>query len=170
MTPQNNAENRTRLKRYLAQYYHAKERQNALRQRLADLQTELRHPSVQVKPVTGTRSKNRRPGGGAAALTLKIGDIEDRIQRQAEIEAQSVTEIMDMLDLLPPGSPERDILEYRHIDCKSWAEIQRLVHLTRSPCFEYYNRGLGMLLTYKKVRTALADFEARSQQRGKKAP
>lgn len=170
MTPQNTTETRSRLKRYLSQYYLAKERQSILRQRLADLQAELRHPSVQVQPVTGTRNKGRRPGGGAATLTLKIGDIEDRIQQQMEIEARSVTEIMDALDLLPPGSLERDILEYRHIDCKSWEEIQQLVHLTRSPCFEYYNRGLGMLLTYKKVRTALADFEARSQQHGKKAP
>lgn len=165
METQKSREARRTLKKYLSQYYRAKDRQKVLRHRLEDLQAELQHPSISTsRPSRTPRGKGRRPGGGADTLTLQIGDVEDRIQQQIEAEARSVAEIMDVLDLLPPGTIERDILEYRHIDCKSWDEIQELVHLTRSPCFEYYNRGLGMLLTYKKVRTALADFEARSRQ------
>lgn len=81
------------------------------------------------------------------------------MKRQAEIEASAVLNVMDIIDFLQIGSTERHILELRHIDCKSWTEIQRTVHLTHSPCNEYYNRGLDTLLTYKKVRHMLGKFE-----------
>lgn len=158
-TPNTN-KSRSLLKRYLSQYFRAKEKQAALRKRLADLQIELQNPGVK-SPFHERSQLKGHAAYGSAALTFKISDVKERIQRQIEVETQSVNDIMDILDFLPPESTERDILEYRHIDCKSWIEIQRLVHLTRSPCFEYYNRGLDKLLTYKKVQVILADFEAR---------
>lgn len=153
-------EDRRLLKRYLSQYYRAKEKQAALRSRLDELQSELRHPGVSTPPLDGIPVKSKHHDG-AIALIFKIDDIEERIQRQIDIEVRSVAEIMDVLDFLPRESTERDILEYRHIDCKPWTEIQRLVHLTRSPCFEYYNRGLDKLLEFKKVRATLAAFDAK---------
>jgi hypothetical protein len=155
-------ESRRLLKRYLSQYFRAKEKQSALRQRLAELQAELQHPGVKAPSLTGIPSSNKgRVSNGSASLIFKIGDIEDRIQHQIEIEAQSVNDIMDILDFLPVDSIERDILEYRHIDCKTWDEIMDMVHLSRSPCFEHYNKGLDKLISYKKVRATLEAFEAR---------
>lgn len=159
-------ESRRLLKRYLSQYFRAKEKQAALRKRLAELQAELQHPGVRTPSLDKTPAKGQT-SNGAASLIYKIGDIEDRIQRQIEVEAKSVNDIMDILDFLPPESTERDILEYRHIDCKSWDEIMDLVHLTRSPCFEYYNKGLDKLLTYKKVRVTLESFEERMNRAAK---
>lgn len=153
-------EDRRILKRYLSQYYRAKEKQAALRHRLEELQAELRHPGVNTPPLDGIPTRSKR-NDGAAALIFKIGDIEERIQRQIDIEARSVAEIMNVLEFLPRESTERDILEYRHIDCKPWNEIMDLVHLTRSPCFEHYNKGLDKLLTYKKVRATLEAYETR---------
>ena len=153
-------EDRRLLKRYLSQYYRAKEKQAALRRRLDELQAEIRHPGVNTPPLDGVPVKSKRHDG-AIALIFKIDDIEERIRRQIDIEANIVSEIMDILDFLPRESTERDILEYRHIDCKRWTEIQRLVHLTRSPCFEYYNQGLDKLLEFKKVRSILAEFDAK---------
>lgn len=153
-------ESRYLLRRYLSQYYRAKEKQAALRKRLKELQDELIHPSVSAPSLDSAPRKGGRTSNGAAALIFKIGDIEDRIQRQIEVEARSVNDIMDILDFLPAESTERDILEYRHIDCKSWNEICDLIHLTRSPCFEHYNKGLDKLLTYKKVRAMLEAYEA----------
>lgn len=94
-------------------------------------------------------------------MTLKIADIEDRIQKQIDIEAKSVIAIMDVIEFLPADTIERDILEFRHIDCKPWDKIMDCVHLSRSPCFEYYNKALDKLLTYKKVRRILSDYKAR---------
>ena len=154
-------ESRRLLRRYLSQYYRAKEKQAALRKRLAELKAELNNPGVKLPPLGSTPTKRGNPSDGAASLIFKIGDIEDRIQKQIEVQIKSVSEIMDILDFLPAESEERDILEYRHIDCKPWSEIMDLVHLTRSPCFEHYNKGLDKLLTYKKVRATLEAYEAR---------
>lgn len=148
------------LKRYLSQYYRAKQRQRILEARLHEIRAEIQNPSI------GSASGDGLPTGshvssGAAALTFREAEIEDRIQQQKENEAAAILNIMDILDFLPPDSMEKNILELRHIDCKSWTAITRAVHLTRSPCNEYYNKGLDKLLTFKKVRAILDDFEAR---------
>lgn len=149
---------RNLLKRFLSQHYRAKDRQAALRARLASLQAELRHPDVKVPPRDGIPGKTG-VNSGAASLTLKISDIEERIRKQIDIEASSVIAIMDVIELLPAGSIERNILELRHIDCKPWDKIMNCVHLSRSPCFEYYKKALDKLLTYKKVIAILADYK-----------
>lgn len=155
-----NDEMRRILKRYLSQYYRAKERQNALRRRLKELQMELRHPGASSPPFDTTPIRGKT-SSGAASLVFKISEVEDRIQKQIEIEVKSVTDIMDMLEFLPSGSLERNILEYRHIDCYPWGEIMNCVHLSRSPCFEYYNKGLDNLLAMEAVQDTLSEFEAR---------
>lgn len=137
MTP----EDRKTIKRYLAQYHTAKERKAVLQKRARTLRSDL--------------SRSDKSG----EIEYKIAEIESRLQRQAVVEAGAVLNVMDMIDFLPPGSTERQILELRHIDLKSWNEIQRIVHLTRSPCNEYYNRGLEALLGFKKVRQMLGKFE-----------
>lgn len=129
------------LKRYLSQYHNAKERKKALQKRAETLRADL----------------SRTAKGGE--IDYKIAEIDARMKRQAEVEAKAVLSVMDMIDFLPVGSTERHILELRHIDCKGWTEIQRIVHLTNSPCIEYYNRGLDTILTYKKARQLLAKFE-----------
>ncbi len=148
---------RRRLKRYLSQYYRARERQAVLKLRLADLRAEFKNPGISSANFGGQRRKKGSPGDGAAALTLKISEIEEKIEKQLGIEVQSVRDIMDLLDLLPPCA-ERDIIEYRHIDCKSWTYIQRMVHLSRSSCFEYYNRGLDQLLAFDHVRDVIRNI------------
>lgn len=107
------------------------------------------------------RDAFRKNGDGGTALEVRTGDIESRIKCQIETQKKTVEEIIDVIEYLPEESTERAILELRHIDCKTWNEICRLVHLTRSPCFEYYNRGLERLLSFKKVRIALETYEDR---------
>ena len=136
----NQADERRKLKQFLTRYYRSKERQAILQDRLAKLRHDLqRHGNV---------------------ATTEIAEIEARINRQAERDGKIILEIMDVLDLLPDGSTERTILELRHIDCKPWTEIQRAVHFTRTPCFDYYNRGLDKLLEHPEVHKRLAKDKA----------
>lgn len=115
------------LKKYLTRFFRTKEKQKTLQQRAAAIRADI---------------------GEASAL-------EARVKAQAEAAKRSALEIMDILDLLPEDATERTILELRHLDCKPWREINRIVYLTASPCFEYYNRGLDTLLSIDKVRYTL---------------
>lgn len=124
------ADERRILKRYLARYFRAKEKQAVLLDRMRRLRSEIESAGM-------------------------ASEIEARIQRQSAMEEKSVLEVMDILELLSEDSTERTILELRHIDCKPWREIHRAVHLTRSPCFKYYNRGLDQLLSMREVRLKL---------------
>ena len=129
------ADERRTLKQYLTRYYKAKERQAILQSRRSQLCRDLQQDSA-------------------------ASEIEKRIKKQEEREAKIVLEIMDVLELLPVGSTERTIMELRHIDCKPWSEIMKCVHLSRSPCFEHYNRGLDKLLQHEEVHTRLVRFKA----------
>lgn len=156
----NIAENRRLLKRYLSRYYKVKEKRKILERRLQVLQAELRYPEL-TPPSSSSILFPKKKDNGDILLAFQIGDIEDRIRIQIEMQRKSIIEIMDIIDFLPIESTERDILEHRHIDCKSWSDICKLVHLTRSPCFEHYNKALDKLLTFKKVRATLEEFENR---------
>ena len=126
-TERTQAAERRVLKKYLTRFFRAKEKQKTLQQRAAAIRADI---------------------GEASAL-------EARFKAQAEAAERSALEIMDILDLLPEDATERTILELRHLDCKPWREINRIVYLTASPCFEYYNRGLDTLLSMDKVRHTL---------------
>lgn len=144
-------ENRKALRHYLNRYYRAKERQANLRKRLRDLRLELDGLGASPLSMANIHAKGQT-GSGAAAMVLRICDIEERIEKQADLESRIVLEIMDVIELLPAGSIEREIVEFRHIDCKNWTEIERLAHLARSNCFGAYNRGLDSLLEHRKIR------------------
>lgn len=159
MDTKSTTENRRLLKRYLSQYYRATQKREVLEKRLLKLQAEFR--CLKMTPPVSVSGCFPKKGEGGTALEVRTGDIESRIKHQIEAQRKTVEEVIDVIEYLPEESTERDILELRHIDCKTWSEICRLVHLTRSPCFEYYNRGLDRLLSFKKVRIALEAYEDR---------
>ncbi len=137
MEIKNREDERTVLKQYLTRYYRSKKRQAILAERLRQLRRDL----------------HRQSAGD-------VSEVEARIQKQARKAERIILEIMDVIELLPEESTERMILELRHIDCKSWNEIQRTVHLTRTPCYDHYNRALDTLLEAEEVHAALAKFRA----------
>ena len=134
---ENRADERRTLKQYLTRYYKAKKRLEALRTREARLRREI-----------------QRQGTGDTS------EIEARIQRQAERSARIVAETLDIIDLLPEDSLERTILEYRHLDCMPWETIQKTVHITRTPCYNHYIKGLDLLLEAPETRATLARCKA----------
>lgn len=135
----NRADERRTLKQYLTRYYRSKERQAILQNRLVKLCHDLQ------------RKGNVDPS--------EIAEIEARINRQAERDGKIILEIMDIIELLPVDSTERTILELRHIDCKPWAEIQKAIHFTRTPCYDYYNKGLDRLLEHPEIHNRLAGYK-----------
>lgn len=115
------------LKKFLQRYYRMRKQQETLQARLQRMRSEFRDN--------------------------ESTEIEAKLRAQKREAKKSTLQIMEILDFLPQGSTERTIMELRHIDCKTWTQVQRAVFLTPSPCYERYNRGLDALLGIDKVRS-----------------
>ena len=88
---------------------------------------------------------------------MRIAEVEERIARQQERVGKTIVHVMDIMDYLPEESTEREILELKHIDCLKWERIQAEAHLSRSPCYEYYRKGIELLLKNKRVQKIVED-------------
>lgn len=150
---------RVLLKKYLGQYYSARNKKRQLESRLqAFRQDMVGTRGMQYSPVP--HSQTNSVGDGPASMVIRVVEIEEQIKSQKEEMANAMLNVMKMMDFLPADSTERTVLEYRHIDCLSWKQITREMHMTRTPCNKYYNAGLDKLLTFKKVHKILQEFSA----------
>ena len=95
---------------------------------------------------------------GSAAFTLRKSEIESRIGEQKKQTEEGLLKVMDILDYLEPVSDERIVLELKYIDNLSWNEIRRKICLSRSSCFNAWNRGIDTLLTFKRVHKILEEY------------
>ncbi len=87
-----------------------------------------------------------------------MGEIETRIEEQKSRVEKALLKVMDIMDFLEENSMERMVLELRFIDCKSWAAIEKEMHLSRRSCFDYQDKALEALLGFKKVRNLLQGY------------
>lgn len=148
---------RVLLKKYLSQYYSARNKKRQLESRLqAFRQDMVGTRGMQYSPVP--HSQTNSVGDGSASMVIRAMEIEEQIKSQKEEMANAMLNVMKMMDFLPADSTERTVLEYRHIDCLSWKQITKEMHMTRTPCNKYYNAGLDKLLTFKKVHKILQEF------------
>ncbi len=155
---ENKDEMRAILKQYLGQYYSAKQVKKQLERRLRTFREDMiGAKGMQYSPVP--RSQTNAVGDGPASMVIRAMEIEDEIESQKEVMAQRMLDVMKIMDLLPKESVERRIIEYRHIDCLSWKQVCKEVHLTRTPCTNHYNAGIDMLLEYKKVQKVVKEYE-----------
>lgn len=152
-------EDKELLKEYLNQYYTGRIKRSQLERRLKNIREEMNTPigGYGYSPVNygGTN----KVGAGAASFVFRISEIESRIEDQKSRVEKALLKVMDIMDFLEENSTERMVLELRFIDCKSWPNIEREMHLSRSSLFSYQDKGLEKLLTYKKVRQILREYK-----------
>ncbi len=148
-------EDKELLKKYLNQYYAGRIKRMQLEKRLKTIQEEMNTPigGYEYSPVNygGTN----KVGPGAASFVYRMSEIETRIESQKSQVEKALLKVMDIMDFLEESSTERMVLELRFIDCKSWAVIEKEMHLSRRSLFDYQNRALEKLLGFKKVRAVL---------------
>lgn len=101
------ASERRILKKFLQRYYRMRKQQETLQARLQRMCSEFRDN--------------------------ESSEIEAKLRGQKREAKKSTIQIMEILDFLPQGSTERTIMELRHIDCKTWTQVQRAVFLTPLP-------------------------------------
>lgn len=152
------------LKEYLGQVYRKRNYIRTLESRLSELNFELRHPISSVQYSATPRSKTNRISDKTASLAMKREEIQERIIEQKEGLARSILLIMDLMNILPEYSLEREIVELRHIDCKDWYDICEIVSLTRTPCNAHYNAGMEQILSSKRGKEILRGYQEKKDK------
>lgn len=148
---------RVLLKKYLGQYYSARNKKKQLESRLQTFRQDMiGTKGMQYSPVP--HSQTNSVGDGPASMVIRAMEIEEQIESQKEQMAAAMLNVMKLMDFLPVNSTERLILEYRHIDCLSWKQVCKEIHFSRTTANDYYNAGLDKLLTFKKVHKILQEF------------
>lgn len=161
MTPDSMAnegkEQKLLLKQYLEQYYNARMKKKQLEARLRTFRENMvSTKGMQYSAVP--HSPTNSVGDGPATQVIRAMEIEERIESQKAETAKTMLNVMKIMDFLPTDSTERIILEYRHIDCLSWKQVCKEVHLSRSSANDYYDTGIERLLEYRKVQTVIKEF------------
>lgn len=153
------SEDKEVLKEYLNQYYAGRIKRSQLERRLKNIRAEIATPigGYGYSPVNYGGANEVGPG--AASFVYRMSEIETRIEEQKSRVEKALLKVMDIMDFLEENSTERMVLELRFIDCKSWAAIEKEMHLSRRACFDYQNKALEKLLGFKKVRAALKEYE-----------
>lgn len=153
------------LKIYLEQYFRARKGRQILEARLRRMQRDVLMP-----PGLGTWKSAEDDAGEAASVLIRMDEIEKRIQEQSDNMVQIALDIMAVFDFLSPGSLEREIAELRHLDCLSWKAIQAQECLSRTACYNWYNKALSSLLSFDKINQTLDAFKEEREKRDAARP
>lgn len=145
------------LDQYLSQYRRCLGRKKTLENRRLEIEREF------YSPLSGINYDGMPHGSGTnmgcAALSFKLDEINTRIKEQSSKSVKILAEIMDIIEFLPENSTERSIVEHKYIDRKSWNQICKIEHLSRTPATRHWRKGLYHLLEFKKVQQILHEYE-----------
>lgn len=145
------------LRDYLGQYYRATKRRQQLEERLKNICEEMNAPigGMNYSPVNISSGKISQ---GSAAFTFRKSEIETRIEEQKKQIEADLLKIMDILDYLDPTSDERMVLELYYIDKLPWIKVMERANMSRSTAFDYRDKGIEKLLTFKRVRAIIKKY------------
>lgn len=101
-------------------------------------------------------------------LNVKLAsatDIDARIKQQQEHLTRILSDIMDVIDILPQNSLGRTVIEMRHIDCMSWTKIADSLYMSRSNAFNCYESALDDLLNHKSVNEKIKKISRKNPRK-----
>lgn len=148
------------LNRYLFQYRDCITKKKSLERRKDEIRREfspLKSPNLDGMP-RGSASGD----GVAVSLLIRLDEIDEKIVEQMNRASKLLSDIMNIIDLLPESTPEENlskaIIENRYIDRMGWDRVCRENHSSRSKTSRYWKKGLYALLEFKKVKKILHDY------------
>lgn len=144
------------LDRYLSQYKYCIGKKKFLESRRAEIIKEFDNPLSAVKLDGMPRGSSI--GAGCAAISFRLDEIDSRIKEQMEKTAKTLSDIMNVIDLLPENSLERSIIENKYIDRYKWDRVCRENHISRTPATKRWRKGLYTLLEFEKVQQILKEY------------
>lgn len=127
------------LKAYLQQYPAALRQRDALKHRAAAFSAK-RNPEAAI--------------------------ISARLEKQQAQVMHTIRAVAEIIEQLPPETPERAVVEMRYVDCASWTKIADRLYMSRSTAFNYHARAFERLLADKTVRQRVRKY---ARQKNKQA-
>lgn len=150
-----------RLNLYLYRYKDCFRQKKLLERR----QQEIRREFSAIKPLkfdAMPRGGQADGDGPAVALMVRLDEIDEKINEQMSRSVKLLSDIMNIIDLLPEDTPEeilsKAIIENRYIDRMGWDRICRENCCSRSKTYRHWRKGLNALLGFRKVRKILKDY------------
>lgn len=142
------------LNRYIAGIRRKKE----LEERLLVLDAERKSPigGVDYDPMPHGQGGT---GDGAAGILLKISDIEERIIDQKRTMQEHLRLTIDILELLPIESDEREVCELRYEDGKNWETISQKTNFSIRQCHRKKNDAIRYLLEFDWIKQMVTEEE-----------
>lgn len=154
---------KTLLRKYLNQYYRKRKKKRDLTKRLDNFKEEM----VGVKSIRYSKipkSNTNTTVNEPLDFKIKCELIEQRIDSERKKAASAMLKVMDIIEYLDE-SQEKEVLEYRFLDGEPWKAIEKKMSMSKSRCIDYYNMGLEKLLSYKKIRVILEEYEKDEKER-----
>lgn len=145
------------LKQYLNRYNKAKNRIKELEA----LQKQLRGDAGYLQSTgdsVSVKIQSNSVSGGAAAVALRIVEIDERISDQREQLSTLLGEILDIFDYLPLESDERAVLELRYIQNMREKCICKTRFISRSKYYSLCDSAIETLLKYQRITNILRRY------------
>ncbi len=150
-----------RLNLYLYRYKDCIRKKKTLERRQGEIRREfsaVKVPRFDDMPKGGPVDGD----GPAVALVMRLDEIDEKINEQMNRSVKLLSDIMNIIDLLPEDTPEeilsKSIIENRYIDRMGWERICSENCCSRSKTYRHWRKGLTTLLGFKKVRKILHDY------------
>ena len=143
---------------FLGMYRRAKRREARLERRLKEIREDMERPigGINYEPINKPQNQI---SAGAASFTLRTSDCELQIYEQRNRVQADLLRIMDVFDYLEKNSDERNALELHYIDGLSWERVAEDLPCSRSGVFNIRKKALEKLLTFKRVKKLLKEYE-----------
>lgn len=135
---------------YLLQYRSCLAEKHDLERREKEIAMELESPLHGISYDGMPRGSSQSVG--CAAISFRLDEIRTRIKEQKNEAARILSEIMEVIAYLPPGSMPRRVIEHRYIDRQNWNRICKDMHISMTPAKRYWKKGLYDLLEFKKIQ------------------
>lgn len=146
------------LNRYLYQYKDCIKRKKGLERRRTEIRKEfnpIKSPSLDGMPRVG----NSIGESSATAIVYRLDEMDIKINEQINQATRILSDIINIIELLPENSLERLIIENRYIDRMEWEKVCKENHASKSKVKRYWKKGLYELLEFKRVKQILKEYK-----------
>lgn len=149
------AQNRAVMRSKLTTYRTLRNRIDHLQRLRAQLENDLLNPLGAARIKLAPSRSIGAVSDPVLAPVVRLDDIQTKIAAQLEEAQQELFKLLCVIDLLPPDSQERDVIELHYLDGKTLRQIEQLRYISQATIVRAEARGIDELLVSDRARELL---------------